>query len=102
MGQIKAVYPTSYRLRQEKNIPTFGNGLKKSDYQLTLEPVLGEGMYGLRGSPQELGCTRPWLGSLNPQGCSLLSSLDNHLAQKGLSVLEGENTFGTSGKMMGR
>ncbi|XP_074442958.1 DNA replication factor Cdt1 [Larus michahellis] len=42
MGQIKAVYPTSYRLRQEKNIPTFGNGVKKSDYQLTLEPVLGE------------------------------------------------------------
>ncbi|NWH56360.1 CDT1 factor, partial [Geococcyx californianus] len=42
MGQIKAVYPTSYRLRQEKNIPTFGNGMKKSDYQLTLEPVLGE------------------------------------------------------------
>ncbi|XP_074014213.1 DNA replication factor Cdt1 [Numenius arquata] len=42
MGQIKAVYPTSYRLRQEKNIPTFGNGMKKSNYQLTLEPVLGE------------------------------------------------------------
>ncbi|KFQ32365.1 DNA replication factor Cdt1, partial [Merops nubicus] len=42
MGQIKAVYPTSYRLRQEKNIPTFSNGLKKSDYQLTLEPVLEE------------------------------------------------------------
>ncbi|NWH70362.1 CDT1 factor, partial [Piaya cayana] len=42
MGQIKAVYPTSYRLRQENNIPTFGNGMKKSDYQLTLEPVLGE------------------------------------------------------------
>ncbi|KAJ7398926.1 DNA replication factor Cdt1 [Pitangus sulphuratus] len=42
MGQIKAVYPTSYRLRQEKNIPTFGNGGKKSEYQLTLEPVVGE------------------------------------------------------------
>ncbi|NWU75110.1 CDT1 factor, partial [Onychorhynchus coronatus] len=42
VGQIKAVYPTSYRLRQEKNIPTFGNGGKKSDYQLTLEPVVGE------------------------------------------------------------
>ncbi|XP_019325948.1 PREDICTED: DNA replication factor Cdt1 [Aptenodytes forsteri] len=42
VGQIKAVYPTSYRLRQEKNIPAFGNGVKKSDYQLTLEPVLGE------------------------------------------------------------
>ncbi|KAM6057634.1 DNA replication factor Cdt1 isoform 2-T2 [Chlamydotis macqueenii] len=42
VGQIKAVYPASYRLRQEKNIPTFSNGVKKSDYQLTLEPVLGD------------------------------------------------------------
>ncbi|KAM6063906.1 DNA replication factor Cdt1 [Theristicus caerulescens] len=42
VGQIKAVYPASYRLRQEKNIPTFGSGVKKSDYQLTLEPVLGD------------------------------------------------------------
>ncbi|NWW27720.1 CDT1 factor, partial [Falcunculus frontatus] len=42
LGQIKAVYPSSYRLRQEKNIPTFGSGGKKSEYQLTLEPVLGE------------------------------------------------------------
>ncbi|KFO95650.1 DNA replication factor Cdt1, partial [Calypte anna] len=40
VGQIKAVYPTSYRLRQEKNVPTFGG--KKSEYQLTLEPVVGE------------------------------------------------------------
>ncbi|NXX86460.1 CDT1 factor, partial [Urocolius indicus] len=42
LGQITAVFPTSYRLRQEKNVPTFGGGLKKSEYQLTLEPVLGE------------------------------------------------------------
>ncbi|XP_064243124.1 DNA replication factor Cdt1 [Passer domesticus] len=43
LGQIKAVYPSSYQLRQEKNVPTFGsNGKKKSEYQLTLEPVLGE------------------------------------------------------------
>ncbi|NXQ21229.1 CDT1 factor, partial [Peucedramus taeniatus] len=43
LGQIKAVYPSSYRLRQEKNVPTFGSaGGKKSEYQLTLEPVLGE------------------------------------------------------------
>ncbi|NXG46937.1 CDT1 factor, partial [Psilopogon haemacephalus] len=42
VGQIKAVYPTSYKLRREKNIPTFGSGIKKSDYQLTLEPVLEE------------------------------------------------------------
>lgn len=53
MGQIKAVYPGSYRLRQEKNIPTFGNSVKKSDYQLTLEPVLEEGTYSLgRGGPR--------------------------------------------------
>ncbi|NXR93763.1 CDT1 factor, partial [Hypocryptadius cinnamomeus] len=43
LGQIKAVYPSSYRLRQEKNVPTFSSGgKKKSEYQLTLEPVLGE------------------------------------------------------------
>ncbi|KAM4767482.1 DNA replication factor Cdt1 [Cyanocitta cristata] len=42
LGQIKAVYPSSYQLRQEKNVPTFGSSGKKSDYQLTLEPVLGE------------------------------------------------------------
>ncbi|NWX58934.1 CDT1 factor, partial [Promerops cafer] len=42
LGQIRAVYPSSYRLRQEKNVPTFGSGGKKSEYQLTLEPVLGE------------------------------------------------------------
>ncbi|NXB90469.1 CDT1 factor, partial [Vidua chalybeata] len=42
LGQIKAVYPSSYRLRQEKNVPTFSSGGKKSEYQLTLEPVLGE------------------------------------------------------------
>ncbi|NXY04362.1 CDT1 factor, partial [Pteruthius melanotis] len=42
LGQIKAVYPSSYRLRQEKNVPTFSSGRKKSEYQLTLEPVLGE------------------------------------------------------------
>ncbi|XP_032051532.1 DNA replication factor Cdt1 [Aythya fuligula] len=54
VGQIKAVYPTSYRLRQEKNIPTFGSGVKKSDYQLTLEPVLGE---------DEKLCGRPHLSA---------------------------------------
>lgn len=45
MGQIKAVYPTSYHFRQEKNIPTYSSGVKKSQYQLTLEPVLGEGTH---------------------------------------------------------
>ncbi|XP_061450064.1 DNA replication factor Cdt1 [Rhineura floridana] len=44
VGQIKAVYPSSYVLRQEKNIPTFGNpGQKRCNYQLTIEPVLGAG-----------------------------------------------------------
>ncbi|KFP85175.1 DNA replication factor Cdt1, partial [Acanthisitta chloris] len=42
VGQIKAVYPSSYQLRQEKNIPTLSSSGKKSEYQLTLEPVLGE------------------------------------------------------------
>uniref|UniRef100_A0A452HGG7 CDT1 Geminin-binding domain-containing protein n=1 Tax=Gopherus agassizii TaxID=38772 RepID=A0A452HGG7_9SAUR len=42
VGQIKAVYPTSYKFRQEKNVPTFSGFLKKSSYQLTIEPVLGE------------------------------------------------------------
>lgn len=40
VGQIKTVYPTAYRFRQEKNVPTFKNGAKKTDYQLTVEPVL--------------------------------------------------------------
>lgn len=45
MGQIKAVYPASYTLRQEKNVPTFGaSGQKRGDYQLTIEPLLGEGV----------------------------------------------------------
>ncbi|XP_078525415.1 DNA replication factor Cdt1 [Lissotriton helveticus] len=38
IGQIKTVYPTAYRFRQENNIPTYKDGMKKSDYQLTLEP----------------------------------------------------------------
>ncbi|NWR12793.1 CDT1 factor, partial [Paradoxornis webbianus] len=42
LGQIKAVYPSSYQLRQEKNVPTFSSEGKKSEYQLTLEPLLGE------------------------------------------------------------
>ncbi|XP_030437461.1 DNA replication factor Cdt1 [Gopherus evgoodei] len=42
VGQIKAVYPTSYKFRQEKNVPTFSGFLTKSSYQLTIEPVLGE------------------------------------------------------------
>ncbi|XP_073439518.1 DNA replication factor Cdt1 [Dendrobates tinctorius] len=42
VGQIKTVYPTAYKFRQEKNIPTFKNGEKKSDYHLTMEPIVPE------------------------------------------------------------
>ncbi|XP_058238076.1 DNA replication factor Cdt1 isoform X2 [Hemibagrus wyckioides] len=42
IGQIKAVYPSAYTLRQEKNIPTFSSTVKKSTYQLTMEPVIEE------------------------------------------------------------
>ncbi|XP_077144536.1 DNA replication factor Cdt1 [Ranitomeya variabilis] len=42
VGQIKTVYPTAYKFRQEKNIPTFKNGEKKSDYHLTVEPIVPE------------------------------------------------------------
>lgn len=43
MGQIRTVYPTSYRFRQERNVPTFKDGVKRSDYQLTIEPLLDQG-----------------------------------------------------------
>lgn len=43
MGQIKTVYPTSYRFRQERNVPTFKDGIKRSDYQLTIEPLFDQG-----------------------------------------------------------
>uniref|UniRef100_A0ABM5EUI1 DNA replication factor Cdt1 n=1 Tax=Pogona vitticeps TaxID=103695 RepID=A0ABM5EUI1_9SAUR len=43
VGQIKTVYPTSYTLRQEKNVPSFGSGQRRPAYQLTLEPVLKAG-----------------------------------------------------------
>ncbi|XP_070254169.1 DNA replication factor Cdt1 [Myotis yumanensis] len=42
VGQIKTVYPTSYRFRQERNIPTFKDNVKRSDYQLTIEPLLDQ------------------------------------------------------------
>lgn len=42
MGQIKTVYPESYSFRQECNVPTFKDSIKKSDYQLTIEPLLGQ------------------------------------------------------------
>lgn len=42
LGQIKTVYPASYRFRQERFIPTFKDGVRRSDYQLTLEPLLDQ------------------------------------------------------------
>ncbi|XP_062405578.1 DNA replication factor Cdt1 [Sardina pilchardus] len=42
VGQIKTVYPVAYKYRQERNIPTFSATVKKSSYQLTMEPVLEE------------------------------------------------------------
>ncbi|XP_057569167.1 DNA replication factor Cdt1 [Hippopotamus amphibius kiboko] len=42
VGQIKTVYPGSYRFRQERHIPTFKDGVRRSDYQLTIEPLLDQ------------------------------------------------------------
>ncbi|XP_003800877.1 DNA replication factor Cdt1 [Otolemur garnettii] len=42
VGQIKTVYPASYCFRQERNIPTFKDGVRRSDYQLTIEPLLDQ------------------------------------------------------------
>ncbi|XP_045149540.1 DNA replication factor Cdt1 [Echinops telfairi] len=42
VGQIKTVYPGSYHLRQERNIPSFKDGVKRTDYQLTIEPLLDQ------------------------------------------------------------
>ncbi|XP_031806000.1 DNA replication factor Cdt1 isoform X1 [Sarcophilus harrisii] len=50
VGQIKTVYPASYRFRQERNIPTFNNGVKRSDYQLTIEPLLEQDKDGERAA----------------------------------------------------
>ncbi|TSK20073.1 DNA replication factor Cdt1 [Bagarius yarrelli] len=48
IGQIKTVYPSAYTLRQEKNIPTFSSTVKKSTYQLTVEPIVEEETNGTR------------------------------------------------------
>ncbi|KAG2469807.1 DNA replication factor Cdt1 [Polypterus senegalus] len=40
VGQIKTVYPSAYTFRQEKNIPSFSPSVKKTCYQLTIEPLL--------------------------------------------------------------
>ncbi|XP_042636671.1 DNA replication factor Cdt1 [Orycteropus afer afer] len=56
VGQIKTVYPASYRFRQERNVPTFKDGIKRSDYQLTIEPLLDPEAGGV--APQ---LTASWL-----------------------------------------
>ncbi|XP_066510280.1 DNA replication factor Cdt1-like [Hoplias malabaricus] len=48
VGQIKAVYPSAYTFRQEKNIPNFSATAKKSAYQLTVEPVVADETNGAR------------------------------------------------------
>ncbi|XP_067257671.1 DNA replication factor Cdt1 isoform X2 [Chanodichthys erythropterus] len=48
LGQIKAVFPSAYTFRQEKNIPTFSATAKRSSYQLTVEPVIEEEFNGTR------------------------------------------------------
>ncbi|XP_019719966.1 DNA replication factor Cdt1 [Hippocampus comes] len=40
VGQMKTVFPEAYTFRQEKNIPTYNNCIKKGSYQLTVEPAL--------------------------------------------------------------
>ncbi|XP_074142302.1 DNA replication factor Cdt1 isoform X1 [Sminthopsis crassicaudata] len=50
VGQIKTVYPASYRFRQERNIPTFNDSVKRSDYQLTIEPLLEQAEGGERAA----------------------------------------------------
>ncbi|XP_039994243.1 DNA replication factor Cdt1 [Xiphias gladius] len=40
VGQIKTVFPEAFTFRQEKNIPTFNNSIKKGNYQLTVEPII--------------------------------------------------------------
>ncbi|KAM6177480.1 DNA replication factor Cdt1 [Erethizon dorsatum] len=55
VGQIKTVYPTSYCFRQERNVPTFKDSVKKSDYQLTIEPLLDQ---EAGGTPPQLTASR--------------------------------------------
>ncbi|XP_039546692.1 DNA replication factor Cdt1 isoform X3 [Pimephales promelas] len=48
LGQIKEVYPSAYTFRQEKNVPSFSAAVKKSSYQLTMEPLIEEEFNGTR------------------------------------------------------
>ncbi|XP_076807943.1 DNA replication factor Cdt1-like [Clavelina lepadiformis] len=42
LGKIAHVFPTAYKYRQERGVPTYNDCMKKTDYQLTIEPVLPE------------------------------------------------------------
>ncbi|TKC53313.1 hypothetical protein EI555_019219, partial [Monodon monoceros] len=42
VGRIKTVYPGSYCFRQERYAATFKDGGRRSDYQLTIEPLLDQ------------------------------------------------------------
>ncbi|XP_069757357.1 DNA replication factor Cdt1 [Narcine bancroftii] len=51
IGQIKTVYPSGYKFRQEKGIRTWNDCVKKSSYQLTIDPVF-EGEENSEGHTQ--------------------------------------------------
>lgn len=79
VGQIKTVYPTSYCFRQECNVPTFKDNIKRSDYQLTIEPLLGQGESLARPGvcSLTLGLRVKWLvsgGQLDRPGLTMFSS----------------------------
>ncbi|CAK8696282.1 unnamed protein product [Clavelina lepadiformis] len=42
LGKIAHVFPTAYKYRQERGVPTYNDCMKRTDYQLTIEPVLPE------------------------------------------------------------
>ncbi|XP_072135881.1 DNA replication factor Cdt1 [Mobula birostris] len=85
VGQIKTVYPSAYKFRQEKGIPTWSGSVKKSGYQLTIDPVFEggekcEGQTQLKASHMLMRqrifhrnltnmvkqCHKAFLASLNP------------------------------------
>ena len=81
MGQIKTVYPGSYQFRQERFVPTFKDGIKRSNYQLTIEPLL-----------DHRECTRPWVPAWDAArfelGCEAVGS-GPHLRPAGVGWLTG-------------
>ena len=81
VGQIKTVYPGSYQFRQERFVPTFKDGIKRSDYQLTIEPLL-----------DHRECTRPWVPAWDAarfeHGCEAAGS-GPHLRPAGVGWVTG-------------